>query len=56
METRKKPVRPYPAELRGRAVRMVKEHAPERAWEWATMRAIAEKVGCSPETLRLWLR
>jgi transposase-like protein len=56
METTKKPVKPYPTKLRERAVRMVKEHAGDRASEWATMRSIAEKVGCSPETLRLWVR
>ena len=56
METTKKPVKPYPTELRERAVRMVKDHAGDRASEWATMRSIAEKVGCSPETLRLWVR
>ena len=56
METTKKPVKPYPAELRERAVRMVREHASEHASEWAAMRSIAEKVGCTPETLRLWVR
>ena len=56
METTKKPVKPYPTELRERAVRMVKEHAGDRASEWATIRSIAEKPGCSPETLRLWVR
>lgn len=45
METTKKPVKPYPAELRERAVRMVREHASEHASEWAAMRSIAEKVG-----------
>ena len=24
--------------------------------QWAAIRSIAEKIGCSPETLRLWLR
>jgi hypothetical protein len=47
METTKKPVKPYPAELRERAVRMVREHASEHASEWAAMRSIAEKVGCT---------
>ena len=56
METTKKPVKPYPTELRERAVRMVKEHAGDRASEWATIRSIAEKLGCSPEPLRLWVR
>ena len=56
METMKKPVKPYPAELRERAVRMVREHAGDHASEWAAMRSIVEKVGCTPETLRLWVR
>jgi transposase len=34
----------------------VREHASEHASEWAAMRSIAEKVGCTPETLRLWVR
>jgi transposase len=55
METRKT-TRPYPGELRDRAVRMVREHANEHASEWAAICSIAEKVGCSAETLRLWIR
>jgi transposase-like protein len=49
-------VKPYPAELRERAVRMLREHAGEHASEWAAMRSIAQKVGCAPETPRLWVR
>jgi transposase len=56
MEKTKKPVKAYPAELRERAVRMVREHAGDHASEWAAMRSIAEKMGCTPETLRLWVR
>jgi transposase len=56
METTKKPVKPSPAELRERAVRMMREHASEHVSEWAAMRSIAEKVGCTSETLRLWVR
>ena len=56
METTKKLVKPYPSELRERAVRMVRGHAGDHASEWAAMRSIAEKVGCTPETLRLWVR
>ena len=56
METMKKPVKPYPVELRERAVRMVREHAGDHASAWAAMRSIAEKVGCTPEMLRLWVR
>ena len=55
METRKS-VKPYPAELRERAVRMVQEHGREHASEWAAMRSIAAKVGCTAETLRQWVR
>ena len=46
----------YPQELRERAVRMVFEHRKEYASEWAAIRSLSEKLGTSPETLRLWLR
>jgi transposase-like protein len=52
----KKPSKPYPGELRERAVRLVREQEPEHASRAAAIRAIAEKVGCNPETLRLWVR
>ena len=47
---------PYPAELRERAVRMVREHEGEHASRSAAVRSVAQKVGCHRETLRLWLR
>jgi transposase len=46
----------YPVEVRERAVRMVFEHRDEYATKWATMVSIAEKIGCSAETLRGWVR
>ena len=55
MET-KRSMKPYPAELRERAVRMVREQAREYASEWAAMRSVAVKVGCTAETLRQWVR
>ena len=55
METRKT-TKPYPAELRDRAVRLVRAHANEHASEWAAICSIATKVGCNAETLRLWVR
>ena len=46
----------FPAEVRERAVRMVLEHAPEHDSQWAAIGSIAEKIGCSAETLRKWVR
>jgi transposase len=46
----------YPQEVRERAVRMVFEHEAQYASQWEAMRSIAAKIGCSPETLRLWVR
>lgn len=36
---------PYPAELRRRAVRMVAEVRPDYPTEWATINAVATKLG-----------
>ena len=49
------PVR-YPAELRERAIRLVREHRREHPSEWAAMTSIAAKLGASPETVRHWVR
>jgi len=46
----------YPAELRGRAVRLVQEHAGEYPSQWAALTSIATKCGMTPETLRKWVR
>ena len=46
----------YPPELRQRAVRLVFEHAPEHESQWAAIESIAAKIGCTPETLRKWVR
>lgn len=42
----------YSAEVRERAVRMVREHQDEHESQWAAIRSISEKVGCTSETLR----
>jgi len=35
---------------------MVLEHEREHGSQWAAIRSIAEKIDCSPETLRNWIR
>ena len=44
----------YPAELRERGVRLFREHRGEYASDNAAYRAIASKLGCSPDSLRVW--
>ena len=46
----------YSPEVRQRAVRMVFEHQGQYASQWAAIGSIAGKVGCTPETLRNWVR
>ncbi len=46
----------YSPELRERAVRLVLDHAGEYPSQWAAIEAIAGKLGCTPETLRKWVR
>ena len=46
----------YSPEVRERAVRMVFDHQAEYDSQWSTMRSIAEKIGCTAETLRHWVR
>ncbi len=46
----------YSPEVRERAVRMVLEHQDEHGSQWAAIATIAGKIGCTAETLRLWVR
>lgn len=45
----------YSPELRERAVRMVLEHRKDYPSQWATIEAIAPKIGCAPQTLHDWV-
>lgn len=47
---------PFSPEVRERAVRMVNEHRSEYESEWAALQSIANKIGCTAETLRKWVR
>ena len=46
----------YSAEVRERAVRLVRDHQDEHPSQWAAISSISEKVGCAAETLRKWVR
>ena len=48
--------RRYSPEVRERAVRMVLEQEPAHDSQWSAIRSIAEKIGCSKEALRNWVR
>ncbi|HEM0854201.1 TPA: transposase, partial [Escherichia coli] len=46
----------FSPEVRQRAVRMVLESQGEYDSQWAAICSIAPKTGCTPETLRVWIR
>jgi len=46
----------YSPEVRERAVRLVFERQGEHESQWAAINSIASKIGCTPETLRKWVR
>lgn len=46
----------FSPEVRQRAVRMVIEGQNDHDSQWAAISSIAPKIGCTPETLRIWLR
>ena len=46
----------YSAEVRERAVRLVMESEGDHGSQWAAITSVAAKIGCTPETLRKWIR
>jgi len=46
----------FSPEVRERAVRMVFDSSGQHDSQWAAIRSIAAKIGCTAETLRKWVR
>ena len=46
----------YPPVERERAVRLVFDQQHQHNSQWSAIESIASKLGCTPETLRRWVR
>ena len=53
---KQKKVGRYPAEVRERALRMVRDHEHEYPSQWKAIESISKKLGINHETLRVWVR
>ena len=53
---KKKTAKPYSPEFRERSVRLVMGNRDQYQSEAAALTAIASKLGCSPDSLRVWMR
>jgi transposase len=54
--SKQKTSKPYSPEFREHAVRLAMEHRDDYQSEAAALTAIAGKLGCSPDSLRVWMR
>lgn len=45
----------FSPEVRERAVRLVLDNEAKHESRWSAIRSVAEKIGCTPETLRKWV-
>jgi transposase-like protein len=52
--TQRKPTPTYTAEFRERGIRLFKENRGNYSSDNAAYKAIASKLGCSPDSLRSW--
>lgn len=46
----------YSPEVRERSVRLVLDQVDKHSSQWAAIQSVASKIGCTPETLRRWVR
>ena len=46
----------YSPEVRERSVRLVLDQTAQHSSQWAAIQSVASKIGCTPETLRRWVR
>ena len=46
----------FSPEVQERAVRMVEESRGQHESQWAAIRSVSAKLGCTAETLRRWVR
>jgi transposase len=56
MDRKKQTTSPYPAEYRERAVQMVDDHLENYRSLTAAVTDIAQKLGCSSDSLRVWYK